>query len=183
VAERLSAYGKPVWLANVPYFVLDLPATWENFLATRPRNVKESLRKCRNSLRNANLQTRFQVAERGPVLRRSIDELVRLHRARAERTDTVQHTNVFTKGSATRFLSEVCESHAARGRTRVFSLEIEGRTVAARLGFVVGDSLYLSYSGYDPAFARYSVMTTVVAEAMKVCHPSGPSHGESINRR
>jgi len=36
-----------------------------------------------------------------------------------------------------------------------------------RLGFVVGDSLYLYYSGFDPAWARYSVMTTTVAEAIK----------------
>lgn len=36
-----------------------------------------------------------------------------------------------------------------------------------RIGFVLGDSLYLYYSGYDPAFAKYSVMTTVVAEAIK----------------
>jgi CelD/BcsL family acetyltransferase involved in cellulose biosynthesis len=173
VADRLAAYGKPVWLANIPYFVLDLPATWEAFLAGRPRNIKESLRKCRNSLKNANLQASFQVVEKGPMLTRSLDELVRLHHARAERTDTVLHGNVFAKESAPRFLAEACERHAAHGEVRVFSLEIGGRTVAARLGFIVGDSLYLSYSGYDPAFARYSVMTTVVAEAIKYAIRSG----------
>jgi len=31
----------------------------------------------------------------------------------------------------------------------------------------VGDALYLYYSGYDPAFGDYSVMTTTVAEAIK----------------
>jgi hypothetical protein len=36
-----------------------------------------------------------------------------------------------------------------------------------RIGFAVGDSLYLYYSGFDPAWARYSVMTTTVAEAIK----------------
>jgi CelD/BcsL family acetyltransferase involved in cellulose biosynthesis len=36
-----------------------------------------------------------------------------------------------------------------------------------RIGFVVGDSLYLYYSGYDPEWSRYSVMTTTVAEAIK----------------
>jgi CelD/BcsL family acetyltransferase involved in cellulose biosynthesis len=173
VAERLAAHGRPVWLENVPYFVLDLPPTWESFLATRPRNVKESLRKCRNSLKSANLQPRFLVADQGPALVRSLDELVRLHGARAALTDTVRHANVFAKEDATRFLEDVCKRHAARGRMRVFSLELGGRTVAARLGFIVGDSLYLSYSGYDPDCARYSVMTTVVAEAMKYAIRAG----------
>ena len=36
-----------------------------------------------------------------------------------------------------------------------------------RLGFIVGDSLYLYYSGYDPIWARYGVMTTTVAEVLK----------------
>ena len=44
---------------------------------------------------------------------------------------------------------------------------IAGEAVALRLGFVHDDELYLYYSGYDPAWGRYSVMTTVVAEAIK----------------
>ena len=39
--------------------------------------------------------------------------------------------------------------------------------VAMRIGIAAGDSLYLYYSGYDPAWARYGVMTTTVAEALK----------------
>jgi CelD/BcsL family acetyltransferase involved in cellulose biosynthesis len=49
----------------------------------------------------------------------------------------------------------------------LFALKIGAQIVAMRLGFVVGDSLYLYYSGYDPLWARYSVMTTTVAEALK----------------
>jgi hypothetical protein len=36
-----------------------------------------------------------------------------------------------------------------------------------RIGFVIGDSLYLYYSGYDPRWSKYSVMTTTVVEAVK----------------
>ena len=39
--------------------------------------------------------------------------------------------------------------------------------MATRIGFVVEDSLYLYYSGYDPEFSRFSIMTTVVAEAIQ----------------
>jgi hypothetical protein len=39
--------------------------------------------------------------------------------------------------------------------------------VATRIGFVVGRSLYLYYSGFDPRWSKYSVMTTTVVEAIK----------------
>jgi hypothetical protein len=45
--------------------------------------------------------------------------------------------------------------------------------VAARIGFVIGDSLYLYYSGFDPAWGKYSVMTTTVAEAIKYAIDQG----------
>jgi CelD/BcsL family acetyltransferase involved in cellulose biosynthesis len=59
------------------------------------------------------------------------------------------------------------ERFARRGIARVFQLEIGGEVVAMRLGFRFGDSLYLYYSGFDPAWSRYSVMTTVVAETIR----------------
>ncbi|HEX8783200.1 MAG TPA: GNAT family N-acetyltransferase, partial [Steroidobacteraceae bacterium] len=40
------------------------------------------------------------------------------------------------------------------------------------------DSLYLYYSGFDPAWARYSVMTTTLAEALRYAIASGL---ESVN--
>jgi CelD/BcsL family acetyltransferase involved in cellulose biosynthesis len=50
---------------------------------------------------------------------------------------------------------------------RVFELKVADRVVASRLGFLLGDELYLYFSGFDPAMARYSVMTTTVAETIK----------------
>jgi CelD/BcsL family acetyltransferase involved in cellulose biosynthesis len=38
---------------------------------------------------------------------------------------------------------------------------------------VVADSLYLYYSGFDPQWARYSVMTTTMAEAIKYAIAQG----------
>jgi CelD/BcsL family acetyltransferase involved in cellulose biosynthesis len=36
-----------------------------------------------------------------------------------------------------------------------------------RLGFQMGKTLYLYYSGWDAAYGRYSVMTTLLAETIK----------------
>jgi CelD/BcsL family acetyltransferase involved in cellulose biosynthesis len=50
---------------------------------------------------------------------------------------------------------------------------VGSHVVAMRLAFEVRDSLYLYYSGFDPAWARYSVMTTTVAEAIKYAIAKG----------
>jgi CelD/BcsL family acetyltransferase involved in cellulose biosynthesis len=172
-AACLGRHGRPVWLPDIPCFLLELPSSWEEFKSTRSRNIKESLRKCNNSLKRAGLHAAFKVADRGPELERVLDELVRLHGMRAARTDTIRHANVFAKENAIRFLSEVCARYETSGGVRVFSLEVEGRTCAARLAFSVGDSLYLSYSGYDPQFGQYSVMTNLVAGAIRYAIDEG----------
>jgi CelD/BcsL family acetyltransferase involved in cellulose biosynthesis len=56
---------------------------------------------------------------------------------------------------------------------RLFQLNIDSQVVAMRIGFVVGGSLYLYYSGFDPAWSRYSVMTTALAEAIKYAIAQG----------
>ncbi len=80
---------------------------------------------------------------------------------------SIPHPNHFAAEGARRFLHEVCGELAARDIMRVFQLTIGGRVVASRIGFEVGDSLYLYYSGSDPEWSKYSVMTTTAAEAIK----------------
>jgi CelD/BcsL family acetyltransferase involved in cellulose biosynthesis len=79
----------------------------------------------------------------------------------------VRHPDYFAAPAARRFLGDVVERMARRGAARMFALETGGELVAMRVGFVVGDTLYLYYSGYAPEWGKYSVMTTVVAETIK----------------
>jgi CelD/BcsL family acetyltransferase involved in cellulose biosynthesis len=167
VARLVGQYGPFRVAREISSFVLELPATWEEFKSTRSRNIKESLRKCANSLKRDGLVPVNRVAEGGRELDGALHTLVRLHAARSSRTDTIVHRDVFGTASAKRFLFEVCARFAAAGGVRVFSLELESRVVAARVAFVWGQSMYLYYSGYDPSYSKYSVMTSVVAEALR----------------
>ncbi len=62
---------------------------------------------------------------------------------------------------------DVCRRLARRGVARLYRLLIDERLVAARLGFEMSDTLYLYYSGWDPAYARYSVMTTLLGHSVR----------------
>lgn len=161
------------WEPLQPAFVVDLPPTWDQFRAGLRRNVRESLRHCYNSLKRDGHAFSLQIAAGGNSVRMALERLFTLHGMRARMAGTVAHPDRFASSFLRGFVHEVCEGLADRGMVRVFQIEIAGQIVAARIGFLVGDSLYLYYSGFDPAWSRYSVMTTVVAEAIKYAIAGG----------
>ena len=100
-------------------------------------------------------------------VRAAVDEFLRLHYARAIREDTVSHPNVFSTELSRAFLFDICERFARRDSLRIFQLKLRNEVVATRIGFACQDALYLYFSGYEPALAKYSVMTRVIAEAIQ----------------
>lgn len=167
VPSCLGRHAGVRFVGTRPDLILPLPKTWDEFRATRSRNIKESLRKCNNSLRRDGLVPHYVVATRGPELANALESLFRLHGMRAALADTVAHANVFDNKASRAFFREVCDGLSRSDGVRAFSMNIGGRTVAVRIAFSIGRCLYLYYSGYDPAFRKYSVMTSVVAEAIK----------------
>jgi CelD/BcsL family acetyltransferase involved in cellulose biosynthesis len=171
--EELARDGALTWQAPRLDYLVDLAPTWEAFKAGLKRNIRESLRHCYNSLKRDNLPFEFEVAETQDDVRNALHLFLSLHSMRAALSKTTYHPNRFESHTSREFLYEVCDRLAARGVARVFVLKIRGCVVAARIGFVVGDQLYLYYSGYDPRWSKYSVPTTVVAEAMKYAIEKG----------
>lgn len=171
--EGLAASPDFEWGRETSEFELPLPDSWETFRSGLPRNIKESLRKCYNSLKRAGLGFRLQVATEPAEVERALVLFYQLHAARAARSDTVLHANVFEAPESKRFLNDVCQRFARRGDLRIFQLIVGERVAAMRIGFVVGQTLYLYFSGYEPEFAQYAVMTTTVAEAIKYAIAGG----------
>jgi CelD/BcsL family acetyltransferase involved in cellulose biosynthesis len=159
------------WSDGVSCYVLDLPQSWEELRASRPRNLKESLRKGYNSLRRDHLAFELEVVTERPAA--ALDDFFHLHAARASLSGEPHHQDVFAFPACRAFLWDVCEQFASRGALRIFRLRVGGKLVATRVGFALGGCLYLYYSGYDPAYRKYGVMTTAVAEAIKVAIREG----------
>lgn len=148
-------------------FVIRLTPTWDSFKSTLGRNIKESLRKCYNSLRRDGLTCTLDTIDDSTAIDCALHEFFRLHSERASLNDGPRHGDVFASPQARSFLTEVCRNLCERGVAKVFRLRIGDRIVATRIGFELGKTLYLYYSGWDPAFAKYSVMTTLVAEIIQ----------------
>ena len=155
------------WGRESPDFLLKLPATWELLRAQLGRNLKESLRKCYNSLKRDGHVFEFRARTKPEEMSDALGHFFRLHSARSELTGTVDHLDVFALERSRTFLRDCMGEAAAAGEARVFQLEVKGQVVATRLAFALGDQLYLYFSGFDPAWKQYSVMTTTVAEAIR----------------
>jgi CelD/BcsL family acetyltransferase involved in cellulose biosynthesis len=163
----INCYGSPHWLHEVPSLTLDLPGTWDAFRSSRSRNIKESLRKCTNSLKRDGLVPEFGLIREGPEVDAILTAFFALHAARATRTGTVPHANAFRTGRAQAFMREICRRFSAVDGLRIFTMRLRGELVAVRVAFRTRKSLYLYYSGYAAEYGKYSVMTSLVAEAIK----------------
>jgi len=110
-----------------------------------------------------------------PQLLATLGRNMELHTLRAKMPFGPVHEDRFVSRLPRAFLFDVCERLAARDAVRVFQLRIADTVVASRIGFAIGDSLYLYHSGFDPAWARYAVMTTLMAEVVRYAIASGLS--------
>ena len=148
-------------------YVLALAPTWAQLKAGFKRNIKESLRHCYNSLKRDGLTFQLEVLEEPADLALGLPDFFRLHAARAALKGVPAHPDVFESPQAQAFLTDVCVRLAERGVAKLFRLRVNGRVVATRVAFEMADSLYLYYSGWEPAYGKYSVMTTLHAEIIQ----------------
>ncbi len=166
-ARELDRARPLVWGVGETASILPLAPTWDAFRAGLKRNIKESLRHCTNSLKRDGLTARLVVAEDRADLDRALDTFFVLHGKRAHEETGPQHPDRFAADKPQRFLRQVCERLAGQGGARVLTLLVNDEPVASRVAFVMPGCLYLYYSGYEPAWRKHSVATTLVAEAIK----------------
>ena len=166
-AARLDTVGFARVFQPSEHFILALPDSWHTFKANLKRNIKESLRHCYNSLSRGNLTASLAVIDDAEGLRARIGQFYVWHALRANNTETVPHPDYFNRGIYRQFLDALAVGLCPRGQMKLFELKLNDRPVAYLLGFINGDTLYLYYSAFDPAFSKFSVMTTLVAEVIK----------------
>lgn len=147
--------------------VVRLEGSYDSFLAASTRRTRKKLRKCYRDFEAVGIVPEFDVKSGAASLGSALDDFLRLHQSRAEQEDVTKHANYFGPGKALDFLRDYCSNAAERDSLRIFQLKVRGEVVATRIGFLFGDEIYLYFSGFDPEWGRYSIMTVLVAEIFK----------------
>ena len=173
LAQALALEAVPHWYQTLDDYVVDLHSSWPEYVATLGRNMRKTLRRSYDSLRRDRHCFEFVIARDPVEVRWALLRFLELHTLRANKPSGPVHEDRFTTRTLRAFLYAVCERLAARDAVRVFQLRIADEVVASRIGFFMGDGIYLYHSGYDPAWARYGVMTTLMAETVRYAMAGG----------
>jgi CelD/BcsL family acetyltransferase involved in cellulose biosynthesis len=150
-----------------PNYLLHLLPTWDQLRSTLSRNMRHNVRKSYDILKRDGHTFEFCVFERPDDVLTALNRFFPLHSARAQLVDTVRHPDRFVDTRNRNFIVDYAQRAAERGSFRIFEIRIKDIAVASRLAFVLGDQLYVYYSGGDPAWAKYSITTTLMAEIIK----------------
>jgi CelD/BcsL family acetyltransferase involved in cellulose biosynthesis len=152
---------------KTPYYLVPLPDSWEKFHAGLSANMKEAIRKCYKHLARDGHRFTFCPVSRPEDISISLERLLALHSARCQFKYATRHRDLFAKAPQRAFIADVGRLMADRNQLRIFELEVDGKVVASRMAFLLGDELYLYFSGYDPDWRKHSIMTTLMCECFK----------------
>lgn len=164
----------PRWLAHravdrviVPLQARALPDTWEAFLGSLNKRMRDNIQYYPRLLRRHGHAYDCAVVSTPEAVRRSLPMFLQLHRARAECRVRLRHHDKFSSPERQAFLAEVAPLLAARAQLRIHLLRIDGQSVAAEMWMERGDTTFGYRSGYAPEWAKYSVAMVNTSEAIK----------------
>lgn len=131
---------------------VDLPGSWEEYLAGLSKKDRHELRRKMRRLSALGGGTRVRVVTGGPELARGariLRDLMAM--SRQDKLEFLRRPQMET------FFAGLIDEMEAAGLIRLYLLDLDAEPVAAVLCFVAGNRLYMYNSGYDPALAPYSV--------------------------
>ena len=106
-------------------------------------------------------------------MRAAVDTVIRLHRERAKSPLGRRHDDHLPELAHADFLQKLMLRKAADGQAFVSILEIDRQTVAAQAFFAYGDKISVYYSGFDPAWFKFSLITVLQGKVFEESIESG----------
>jgi CelD/BcsL family acetyltransferase involved in cellulose biosynthesis len=145
---------------------LDVPATWEEYIASLPKKDRHELRRKQRRLQAAG-RLELQTFTRPEEVAEHLPQLLRFM------VDSRSDKASFLTEQMGRFFHQMALAMAQEGLVRLYELELDGKAVASVLCFDQGGQLYLYNSGYDPDYASLAVGLISKALCMQDAIESG----------
>jgi CelD/BcsL family acetyltransferase involved in cellulose biosynthesis len=160
--------GNTKAVSTVPDYLLTLPESWETLRSSISSNTRKSVRKAYGRLAQDGHKFNFRVVDEPDQVPSALNNFFALHAERADATAfSVHHPNKFRMPNSRAFLTDYLSQSAEMKQLCVLELDIDGSVAASRLAFLLGPELYLYFTGWKPAWRKYSIMTILMSEAMK----------------
>lgn len=141
--------------------------SWEDFRASRSRNMKEKLRRNTRKLEKQH-QLSFRLCEDPERLDADLETLIRLHRARWGEGE-----GAFQREAVVAFHHDFAAAALRRGWLRLWTMEVDGEPAAAWYGFRFGGTESFYQSGRDPRFDRFSIGFLMLMRTVQAAFEDG----------
>lgn len=141
--------------------------SWEEYLASCSRNMREKLRRNTRKLEKQH-RLEFRLCEDPDRLGDDLDTLIRLHRARWGAGE-----GAFQRDAVVAFHHDFAAAALERGWLRLWTMEIDGEPAAAWYGFRFGGAECFYQSGRDPRFDRFSIGFLMLMRTVQAAFEDG----------
>lgn len=145
---------------------MPLPPSWEEYLARLNSKQRHEVRRKLRRLTEAG-EISFRCSRDNKVPAGFMDDFFRMF------TESRQDKAEFLTPQREAFFRLITERTAAAGLLRPGVLELDGRVMAAVIGFEYNNGMYLYNSGYDPQYDYLSVGVLSKALCIKECIAAG----------
>ncbi len=139
-----SVASESPWLA--------LPGDWDDLLAGVSRGLRSQVGRRRRTLERMGI-LELRITSGGPELDRDLERFLALEAAGWKGE---QGTAILCRADTRRFYSLFARAAAARGWLRLYSLELDGRLIAADYGLAFGDEAFLVKTAFSEPDGRLS---------------------------
>jgi CelD/BcsL family acetyltransferase involved in cellulose biosynthesis len=173
LAEVVGGPVAPVYQKVVPFEFLDLPESWEALVAGLNKSMRDNVKYYPKLMLRSGHDFRFRIASSQTEVSEALPILFRLHNLRARMQGGVGHRDYLKDTSHQAFLAEVMPALAAAGQAKIGLLEVGEEVVAAISWLEREDSVCLYYTGFEPSWSKYSVVTVATSEVLKYAIGAG----------
>jgi CelD/BcsL family acetyltransferase involved in cellulose biosynthesis len=141
-------------------------ASWEEYLKTRSRNVREKVRRSARKLDEAHAVS-YRLAEDPAGLEAAFDQLIRLHRLRWGPEGPLCQEPIAA------FHRDLAGELLAKGWLRLWLMELDGEPAAAWYGYRFDGTESFYQGGRDPRFDRLSIGFLMLTWTIKAAFDDG----------
>jgi CelD/BcsL family acetyltransferase involved in cellulose biosynthesis len=163
---RAMMSAAPVPLAAFSYRettlpCIQLPASWEAYLAGRSRNFRSQLGRKLRALERSH-EVRFRRTQMASELTSDLETFFRLHYARWESRGGSSSASERVRS----FHADFAEAALERGWLRLWLMEVDGDSVAAWYGWRLGERYSYYLAGFEPRWSDASVGLLLLAHTV-----------------
>lgn len=176
--DAQQGWFEPQWLskttrAQSPFVVhhatracviLDLPDSWEAFLAERKRNVRESIRRSFNRLDKRVGKWSVELPTSRSQVITTLEQILELHEARSQMSGKPKHPTMFERPDTFDFYRDAIVQMVLQGQAEVSALNFDGEVVAGLVALRANSRVFTSVTGARPSAWDFGPGTILIAE-------------------